>query len=74
MKYVIVIDNQGEESPILFPECINHNGAVNHLRTVVVSAGFCFKEDGKWKAQGLSESLRKNSRPEDSELIQRYFK
>lgn len=74
MKYVIVTDNQGEESPILFPECIPHYCAVNNLRTVVVSAGFCWKEDGKWIASGMSESLHKNSRPEDSELIQRYFK
>lgn len=74
MKYVMVIDNQGEESPILFPECITHSSAVNNLRAVVVSAGFCSKEEGKWVAQGMSESLRKKSRPEDSELIQRYFK
>ena len=74
MKYVMVVDNDGQDAPILFPETITHSSAVNNLRSVVVSAGFCYKKDGNWVAEGMSESLRKKSRPEDTALIQRHFK
>jgi len=73
MKYVVVIDNEGNESPILFPESVVHS-TISPLKTVVVSAGFCYKENGKWMASSRSESLRKESRSVDSELLQRYFK
>lgn len=74
MKYVMVIDNYDEESPILFPECITHRDVAGFSRLKVVSAGFCMKADGQWQASGRSESLRVDSRTQDSEIIQRYFK
>lgn len=38
----------------------------------VVSAGWCEKEDGKWRVFGGSIGYRIKSKPEDAEILERF--
>lgn len=84
LKYVM-FDLEGLEFPILFPKFVNHNrteeGMVHSIRrsfsdkgltggdAEVVSAGFW---DGR-NAHGMSESLKMNSRPQDTDIITKFL-
>lgn len=74
MKYVVVVDNRGEESAIVFPEFVNHNTICNR-NGPILSAGFCAYGNltKKWNAFGESITLRMKSRPQDSKLIEEFF-
>ena len=74
MKYVIVIDNNGEESPIVFYDSVVHS-TVRNFNGVTISAGFATKSvTGQWFAHGESISLHLKSRPaEDSVLLNKFF-
>lgn len=74
MKYVVVVDNNGEESAIVFSESINHNTICNR-NGPIISAGFCAYGDltKEWRAFGESITLHKKSRPEDSKLVNKFF-
>jgi hypothetical protein len=72
MKYAIVVDNNGQESPLLFPECINHNTVCNR-NGPVISGGFCDLTTKGWIVYGKSITLHKDSRPEDAEILNRVF-
>ena len=78
-KYII-INVLGQETPILFPETMSHSTVAYTigLGTDPVSAGFWTvspKEDGgvEYKAFGDSYTLKIESRPEDSDILNRYF-
>lgn len=74
MKYVVVKNDMGMLVPIVFPETINHSTIPREGRChSVVSAGFCFCENGKWGAFGRSQTLNVDSRPEDGKLITEAF-
>ena len=63
LKYVIV-DQMYTEVPIVFPEILTHAEVATWYRSTVVSGGFCYFEDGKYKCYGESISLRVKSRNE----------
>jgi len=73
LKYVVAVDNYGEESPIVFPATFTHNRIGTLRLAKIVSAGFCMRVDGRWIVSGESESLQVQSRPEDAALLNRYF-
>lgn len=60
-KYIILVDN----SVIVFSTNIGHN-EINVPNKSIVSAGFI---DKNYNATGGSITLKKVSRPEDSEII-----
>jgi hypothetical protein len=73
LKYVIIKDSAlAIEYPILFPRQLVHRSVASFDAKNVVSAGFCDVGDG-YSAYGFSESLGVESRPEDTEIIQRFF-
>lgn len=70
MKYVIIRDS-GLELPVIFDEIIKHD---SFAELNPISAGFVtFEKDLLGNtvavASGKSISLKKNSRPEDSQII-----
>ncbi len=76
MKYIIVEAELGLETPVIFPESIQHQQIGN--RQNVISAGFCTITQGvdwiKVSCYGKSDSLRKVSRPEiDSKLLEEFI-
>lgn len=86
MKYVIFetkhFDLPPEEIPIVFPEDFVHADIASGARWLFnsdeaepVAAGFCrFPTAGGVKAEGNSESLGIKSRPEDADVIAKYYK
>lgn len=71
LKYII--DDIG--GFMIFSNYVKHNDAArtlqNSSQSPVVSAGFChFDENSKIVCYGYSQSLKLQSRPEDSEIIQ----
>jgi hypothetical protein len=74
VKYVIVIDAEGNESPIVFHKSVAHN-TISNRNGNIISAGFATKAmTGKWFANGASESLNLKSRPvEDGVLLNKFF-
>lgn len=73
MKYVRFIDmDHGVESFIVFSFHMNHDETIKRIRHIeVVSAGFVSFGTGGVQCFGRSESLRIDSQPEDSELLER---
>lgn len=72
LKYVIVEDKAtGQELAILFREMLIHREVAFFFErnALVVSGGFYQVDGGKVTTYGKSESLSKNSRPEDAILI-----
>ena len=77
-KYIILDDGIG--TPIVFSPLVQHYKEAGGRP--VVSAGFCdvhVKPDGdnqkiEWFVWGESISLRKKSRPEDAELINKFLR
>lgn len=70
MKYIIIRDS-GIELPVIFDEIIKHD---SFAELNPISAGFVtFEKDLLGNtvavASGKSISLKKNSRPEDSQII-----
>lgn len=73
LKYIIIRDNAlSVEYPILFPRQLIHRLVASFAVNNVVSAGFCDVDDG-YSAYGFSESLGVESRPEDTDIIRRFF-
>lgn len=72
LKYVIFRVN-GALQPVVWPAeaVISHKGVSRGVLGVPMSAGFCWS--GKWQAFDKSESLNLASKPEDSELLVKYF-
>lgn len=74
-KYVIV-DEYPVETPYIFPSWVKHSDFVDRMYIndhEIVSAGFVvFGPEGA-NAYGNLVSLRKKSRPIDSEIMDRYF-
>lgn len=66
-KYVIV-EVMGCEIAIVFNEILGHN-EIYCLK--VISAGFCSIRNNKVTVWGKSDSLGKESREEDAEIISR---
>ena len=70
IKYVIVKDEFGLESPVLFPKFRNHN----HLAHKPISAGFCEiypREDHlEVEVWGESTTCKVSSRTEDKQIIE----
>ena len=81
-KYII-INVLGQETPILFPETMSHSTVAYTLGlgTEPVSAGFWMAlvdpdENGagvRYKAYGESYTLKLMSRPEDTDILNRFF-
>lgn len=79
-KYVI-FDIDGLEQPIVFPELITHRDLAMRIRGEPVSAGFVVlttttvegtiepKAEAGYYCYGRSESLNLDSRPEDSDIL-----
>jgi hypothetical protein len=74
MKY-IMYDRGGIETPILFPQIIDHDSMA--MMTVpnkkLISAGFVSLKNGVATVAGHSHSLSLKSRPEDSRIIQKFL-
>ena len=71
-KYIIIENLCGGETPILFGADLQHSEFEDLHPT---SAGFwSINAEGKAYAYGKSQSLKLNSREEDSYLIDRYIK
>jgi hypothetical protein len=67
VKYII-----GPYGPIIFDECYTHANMAGGMS--IISAGFCFLEDGKFHCYGKSTSLGIASRPEeDSRILNKMF-
>ena len=63
-----MIEIQGIETPVLFPEWVPHDTIWNRMnRPPVVSAGFCTED---FDCYGESVSLDKKSRSVDSSIVQ----
>jgi hypothetical protein len=75
MKYIIVKDREDDEHAIVFPDEIIHKDVARiHRATDVrfISAGFCDMET--LQCWGKSESLNRESRPEeDSQVLKKDF-
>lgn len=74
MKY-IMYDRGGIETPILFPQFIEHDNMAIMIvpKGKLISAGFVKLLDGKAHVSGKSISLGLLSREEDSEIIQDFL-
>ena len=77
MKY-IVYDNGWSDIPIIFPVVISHDQMAFNLpgasRDNIIAAGFCQIIDGEICCYGESTTLKKQSRPEDSQIINQMLK
>jgi hypothetical protein len=78
MKYII-IKELNLEFAVLFNECLTHVSMAGNNN--VISAGFCslnpdndFREEIKATVWGSSVTLKKSSRLEDEEIIERSIK
>jgi hypothetical protein len=73
-KY-IVVNSMGFDVPVVFPSLLNHNSI--YCNNMVVSAGFVHlnivKDQVIANCYGHSVSLRKQSRPEDSEILTKFL-
>lgn len=70
-KYLIVL-SYGLELPIVFNPILDHGAIAGQLK--VISAGFCYRcDNGAYSVFGESITLKKKSRPEDAEIIQKYL-
>jgi hypothetical protein len=68
MKYIII----DKFMPVIFSEGIKHRDLGHGLN--VTSAGFCrFDDENQIHAYGESISLNLSSKPEDSEIIQKFL-
>lgn len=67
MKYIIVESETGLELPIVFNSILTHKDVARPY--IVVSAGFCSCESGKWTVWGESVSLQMKSRPQDEKIL-----
>lgn len=73
MKY-IVLNSNGVEVAILFPDAVAHSQAVNQAQGKPIAAGFCYVQNGRWIAYGGSDSLQIKSRGRlDAEAIHLTF-
>ncbi len=74
VKYVTVVNDDGNEAIIVFAPGVKHN-TITHRNGKIVSAGFATKSvTGLWFAHGESLSLRLKSRPEeDGVLLNQFF-
>jgi hypothetical protein len=75
MKYIIFNGYLCEE-PVIFSSLQSHDQMAERLSQSMgkpVSAGFIDLLDGEMSAMGKSTSLGINSRPQDSEIIDRFF-
>src|ERR1035437_7714258 len=73
-KYII-LQWQGREHAVAFPENVQHAAVFNHIRrdssaARAVSAGFFYEEPGAFWHGGQSETLGLPSRPQDAHHIQ----
>jgi hypothetical protein len=74
MAKYIVFNCDGKETPVVFPDFINHNEIAltpASKNCAPISAGFCSIVTGVMHAEGFSKGLALNSRPQDAELISR---
>ena len=77
-KY-IVIEWDGLETPFIFPESCKHQDVAMSLKTfgIPISAGTCevssFGDELLVWTGGKSSSLDLDSRPEDKDVIRRFF-
>ena len=74
MKYII-IKGPITSMPILFPSLISHDVMAKQVKHIgePLSAGFVDLMDGRLSAYSKSSSLELKSRPEDSEIINRFL-
>ena len=73
-KYIIVDNGEnGTEIPIIFSNLLSHNDIAQGYVGKVISAGFCQIdiETGFVEAFGKSDTLKIESRPQDTEIIKR---
>ncbi len=69
MKY-IVLDNDLNVIPIIFPDFVKHDMIHMYLGGKVISAGFIHFIQGRLECYGESISLKVKARPEeDTELV-----
>lgn len=80
LKYVIVLGDADIETAIVFNENLTHKDVVRHYKIGrVVSAGFCsllpmlniVETRRGVNVWGKSETLQKDCRPQDGEIIQK---
>lgn len=70
-KYII-LENSMLEVPIIFPMHVKHCDMAHMFRGInVLSAGFVQLQEGQLVAFGESLTLKIQSRPEDTALLQR---
>jgi len=75
MKYIIFKGYLCEE-PVIFSKLQNHDDMASLLKGIgkPVSAGYIDYDDGGYiSAHGRSSTLELESRPEDSEIIDRFM-
>ncbi len=74
MKYIIFEDFSGKEAPILFPERILFEEMREQIPySRVISAGYVYMGSQGLYCMGESKELMKKSRPEDRDIITKYF-
>ena len=72
-KYVI-FGKSGLEMPVVFSPLITHSDVSISGADEVIAAGFCEKDEaGQYYVWGESLTLKKKSRPQDAEIINRYL-
>jgi hypothetical protein len=72
-KYVMLVE-WGIETPILFPDHLEHSAAVNPNQHKPISAGFCYIGGGDVSVYGFSTSLKIEHRPEDADIIKFFLR
>lgn len=73
VKYLIIPNDDGTESPIIFDGKLKHKDVADKLGIKPVSAGFIIIPHGHMFCGEGSESLNVESRPHDKELIQKFL-
>lgn len=72
MKYIIV-DKGGLELPIVFNDTVETHNTVYRDNTKIVSAGYATVRNGAWLCYGMSVSLHIVSRPQDTEILNKFL-
>lgn len=73
-KYII-FERDGLEFPVLFPNhWVNHKEIVDKLGKPISAGFFSIYSETEIYVSGKSVSMNLNSRPEDSQIIQQFYR
>ncbi len=72
-KYII-IETWVCPLPYVFSDLVSHDDFAHRIGGKPISAGFCYiTEDGQYQTYGKSISLNLESRPEDTNILNKFL-